>query len=276
MNEDSLKAKLKTISKETGKNFNELFKQLIFERLLARLSISPHKETLIFKGGFCLRQYIDIRRETKDIDFLIRLSNTNEQKIASMIKDVSSEKIDDGFQFLDASLVRLDVEYKKYPGFRITIPVLFGKIIDKIQIDIGVGDIVFEDSIEIATLGYKEDPLFGKGSISILAYPAEFIFSEKLQAIIHLKALNSRMKDYFDCYTLIKENALDTEKTKIALEKTFNHRNTKIELLVDYSEQLIKPWSAYTKKVEEAPKELSMVISKINDYLSSKDFISLG
>ena len=49
MNEASLKSKLKNLSKETGKTRNELFKQLIFERFLARVSQSPIGTTSYLK-----------------------------------------------------------------------------------------------------------------------------------------------------------------------------------------------------------------------------------
>ena len=72
MSEESIRGKLKLIAKETDKNFMELFKQLTFERFLSRVAQSNYRDNLIFKGGLCLKQYIDTGRETKDIDFLIK------------------------------------------------------------------------------------------------------------------------------------------------------------------------------------------------------------
>jgi len=72
MSVDSIKAKLKTIAKESDKTFMELFKQLTFERFLARVANSDYRKNLIFKGGLCLKQYVDIDRETKDLDFLLK------------------------------------------------------------------------------------------------------------------------------------------------------------------------------------------------------------
>lgn len=69
MNEAALKARLKFIAKEKLKTFNEIWKQLLLERFLARLSRSMYREQFIFKGGLLLAQYIDLGRETTDIDF---------------------------------------------------------------------------------------------------------------------------------------------------------------------------------------------------------------
>jgi|GEM_PF-4381567 len=72
MTEEQIKSRLLIIAKEQNKTFNDLLKPLAFERLLARVGSSPHRSKLIFKGGLCLKQFVDTDRETVDIDFLIR------------------------------------------------------------------------------------------------------------------------------------------------------------------------------------------------------------
>ena len=54
MNETALKERLKVIAKEKEITFNECWKQLLLDRLLARISKSQHADKLIFKGGFLL------------------------------------------------------------------------------------------------------------------------------------------------------------------------------------------------------------------------------
>lgn len=68
MNEQALKARLKHIGKEKGKSFNEVWKLLVLERFLARLSSSEYSDKFIFKGGLLLSYYLTIGRETIDID----------------------------------------------------------------------------------------------------------------------------------------------------------------------------------------------------------------
>ncbi|MFO8742746.1 hypothetical protein SC610_12425 [Legionella pneumophila serogroup 1] len=50
MNEQALKARLKHIGKEKSKSSNEVWKLLVLERLLARLSRSEYSDKFIFKG----------------------------------------------------------------------------------------------------------------------------------------------------------------------------------------------------------------------------------
>lgn len=273
MNEASLKSKLKTLSKETSKTFNQLFKQLIFERFLARVAQSAHRNSLIFKGGLCLIQYVEIGRETKDLDFLIKEVRAEKSYVESIFNEIANLDLKDHFQFQKINLTELEVEHKKYPGFRIKVPVFTGSMKDTLQVDIGVGDFVQEEELQIFTLDYKEAPLFNEKSISVLAYPPEYIFSEKLQAITELKALNSRMKDYFDCYMLITGNVMDVGKAKLALKMTFEQRNTDLITIKDYGEELEKPWNAFNKKIEGAPENLSKVVNTINDYLTTNKLI---
>ena len=71
MNEDALKERIKSIAKDKGTTFQEVWKQLLLERFLARVSKSKHQEKFIFKGGLLLAQYLEIGRETTDADFLM-------------------------------------------------------------------------------------------------------------------------------------------------------------------------------------------------------------
>ena len=86
MNESALKERLKVIATEKETTLNKVWKQLLLERFLARLSASPYQDKFIFKGGLLLAQYIAINRETIDIDFLITKIKSEMQNIEKIIK----------------------------------------------------------------------------------------------------------------------------------------------------------------------------------------------
>ena len=273
MNEEQIKARLVAIAKDQKKTFNDLLKPLSFERLLARVAVSPHRSKLIFKGGLCLKQFIDGGRETIDIDFLIRRVAAEAGVIEQVFKEILSIELDDSFKFSFIDCEQLDVQSKKYPGYRINIQVNLGKTKDRLQVDLGVGDVVDEFEMEFDVLQYKGAPLISQGGVSILAYPPEFIFSEKLQAIIDLGSLNSRMKDYFDCHVLITKGVLDKEKVVSAIQKTFQNRKTELKKIEPAQEDMIGLWSSFKKKVSLAPADLNEVIKKINEYLKEIEII---
>jgi hypothetical protein len=53
--------------------------------------------------------------------------------------------------------------------------------------------------------------------------------AEKLQALVQLRMLNTRMKDYFDLWLLSRQPELNKETLRTAIERTFKNRNMEIE-----------------------------------------------
>ena len=58
MNEQALKDRLKHIAVEQSRHFQEVWKLLLLERFLIRLSRSKFSEQLIFKGSLLLSYYL--------------------------------------------------------------------------------------------------------------------------------------------------------------------------------------------------------------------------
>ena len=54
MNEQALKERLKNIAALEKRTFNDVWRDLILERLLVRISRSSRRENFIFKGGLLL------------------------------------------------------------------------------------------------------------------------------------------------------------------------------------------------------------------------------
>ena len=264
--EQKLKSKLKKISKQQGIVFNKLLETLFLERVLVRVSKSKFRDRLIFKGGLCLAQTINLGRETKDIDFLLREIKDGEDYLKAVFKDICDIKHSDGFDFFNPDVQQLSLEHKKYPGYRIALDGRLGKIKNKVTIDVGLGDVVLPTILNLELLSDGE-PLF-EDSISLTSYPPEFIFSEKLEAILWLRESNGRMKDYYDCHKLIIENALNKNKLESALVQTFKTRGTKLEPIPEtFAHALESRWVSFRRKENLEQKSLNDIISEINTYL---------
>ncbi|WP_106627933.1 nucleotidyl transferase AbiEii/AbiGii toxin family protein [Selenomonas massiliensis] len=68
MNDQSVKDRLKNLGRVKKKNFGELLIRYAIERFLYRLSISPHREHFILKGGALLYTLFEFSaRVTKDL-----------------------------------------------------------------------------------------------------------------------------------------------------------------------------------------------------------------
>ena len=264
--EQSIKHKLKDISKVLGIPFNTLLEMLFLERFLVRIGKSTYVDKLIFKGGMCLAQFLDLGRKTKDIDFLFTQVKNNLEKIKKIMEDIASIDVADNFIFSQVEVSQLPFEHKQCPSYRVSIQGQLGQIKNKVSIDIGAGDVVDFKLLEIKLMSAKE-PLFEE-SIKLKSYTPEYIFSEKLEAILQLGETNSRMKDFYDCYRLIEENILDKNLLKVAIRKTMENRNTKLKMIPKPSEQLKIRWESFLRRNKISNLKLSAVISKINKMIS--------
>jgi predicted nucleotidyltransferase component of viral defense system len=275
MNEQSLKDRLQTISKEQGIRFNECWKKLLLERFLIRLSKSKYAQKLVFKGGFLLAYLMETGRETTDLDFLLTSMSINEDEIKIAVGNIISNNLQDGFLFAYENIEVLEQPHMAYSGYRITLKASFGKMRDKIQIDIGIGDIVKPTLCDLPLFQYKGNPMF-ENEMSLLAYPPETIFAEKLETIISKGATNSRMKDYHDLLLLIrKQGMIDLAKLKLSVKNTFQHRGTNVEL-IDFSEEEIgvleKLWVAHCGNLRnpiQLPGNIFEVILEINSFINA-------
>jgi predicted nucleotidyltransferase component of viral defense system len=278
MNEAALKERLKVIALEKNIALNKVWKQLLLERFLARLSSSSYQDKFIFKGGLLLAQYIAISRETIDIDFLMTKIKSEMKKIEKIITEVALIDSADGFSYSWFSIEELNQPHMEYSGYRVRLDVQFGKMRDKIQIDIGVGDVVKPVEATFSPFEYKGKPIFA-GEISLYVYPPEAIFAEKLETIISKGDINSRMKDYHDLLMMIHEpNFLDSGKLPDAIQATFDRRGTQKELSIQFDEagtqslQLL--WNRHLQGLGvfreriALPENISDVINEINNWVS--------
>ncbi|MFH1727094.1 MAG: nucleotidyl transferase AbiEii/AbiGii toxin family protein [Pseudomonadota bacterium] len=272
--EQSIKAKLKNISSRTNIPINTLLNTFFLERILVRISKSRYHKNIIFKGGLCLTRMIKLDRETKDIDLLITELKNNIPNIKDIFEDISRIKLKDGCTFSSINVSEMIFDHKKYPRYRVSIIANCGQIKNKLQIDIGFGDIVKPNSFEIALLQDKE-PIFEK-SVKMLSYPPEYIFSEKLEAIIFLAEANSRMKDFYDLYLLIESDILNKNLLKKAIKDTFTARNTKFSKIPtekDFINSLEPRWHPFLTKNNKSDKfpKFEDIIHSINSYLDILD-----
>jgi predicted nucleotidyltransferase component of viral defense system len=276
MNETALKERLKTIATEKDTTLNKVWRQLLLERFLARLSSSSYQNKFIFKGGLLLAQYIAINRETVDVDFLMTKIKSEMQRIEEVIKEIIAIDSGDGFLFTWFSIEELNQPHMEYTGFRVTLDAQFGKMRDKIQVDIGIGDAVEPVEATFTPFEYKGKPIF-TGEISLYVYPPETIFSEKLETIISKGAINSRMKDYHDLLVMIREpNFLDARKVASAIQATFKRRGTPMTLSIKFDQSGLQSlqalWSNHLRGLGvfreslNFPDQISGAINEINDW----------
>lgn len=94
-------------------------------------------------------------------------------------------------------------------------------------------------------------------SVNIHAYSLETVVAEKFHTMIDRDVLNSRMKDFFDCYQLLTKRNLDDDMLYEAIKATFDNReltyNSDLQLFADNfitDEARIIRWKAFLRKIQ--------------------------
>ena len=104
---ESIRQRLKNISRERNRPFDEILRYYAMERFLYRLSISSYVERFFLKGGLMLKVWDAMdHRATMDIDLLRRTSNQieNLHRIISEVAAIFCE--DDAIMFDTQKLIK--------------------------------------------------------------------------------------------------------------------------------------------------------------------------
>lgn len=134
-----------------------------------------------------------IGRETVDLDFLLTRMNAEVKGLQEVFEEIASISAEDGFTFSFEGIEILFQPHMEYSGYRTTFKVTFAKMKDIIHVDIGIGDIVEPQNRKIKLFEYRGKPFFEE-SISLLVYPIETIFAEKLETVLSKGSRNSSQR----------------------------------------------------------------------------------
>ena len=213
-------------ARQTNRPFNELLQYYVMERFLYRLSRSPHAAMFILKGALMFTAWkLEAYRPTMDIDLLGKTAN-DVDALAAITKEICAQQVEpDGLVFSPETVKATRIaEDANYEGVRIRFKTSLGRARVTQQLDIGFGDVIVPvpQPIEYPTiLDFPAPKLRG--------YSKETIVAEKFESLVTLGILNSRMKDYFDIWTLSRQFDFDGPTLSSAIAKTFSNRGTAVE-----------------------------------------------
>ena len=105
-----------------------------------------------------LSYYITLGRETKDADFTASEQNITASQIEKAFQKISQVDVKDGFSYTFSGIDLLPVKDVDHACYRINISLKFGNMKDRIQLDIGVGDIVEPKKESLELYQYKGKP----------------------------------------------------------------------------------------------------------------------
>lgn len=253
MNKARLTALCHRISKESGLTFNSVMLYYFLESILKKLVQGNYAENLIFKGGFLLSHIVGIAsRSTMDIDIHVEDVHISEENVLKLFSESLNEQEGDEIQYEIMDICPIKGQ-DVYGGYRVRILCRCENIRQVVPLDVATGDVITPQPIY-----YSCPSVFEDAEILIKAYPLETMLAEKIHTIYARGFLNSRNKDYYDLSILyrLKNNEIDIPTLGRACERTFNVRNTVLDLgniqrlleRLKKDDSFLTRWNAYTKK----------------------------
>ena len=268
----SVHARLLNRARERREDFNLLLSRYAVERLLYRLSISGAQSQFVLKGALLFDLWFNVsHRPTRDAD-LLGLGPADVVVLTDTMRAVCVVETDDGMVYDPGTVTATEIrEEANYGGLRVKMQGLLGNARCPVQLDVGYGDAVTPgpDTVDLPSLLDDLPPPH------LQVYPRETVVAEKLEAIVSLGMINSRMKDYFDLHALLREQATDSGNLARAVSATFQRRGTPLppdlpvgltrEFALDSRKQA--QWMAFLKKNRLESPPLEDVIISLADWL---------
>jgi len=267
----SFRQRLLNLSRKDRRPFNELLQYYAMERFLYRLSVSSHRNRFILKGALMLQVWhpTDLR-PTMDIDMLGVTSNDTADIIDRIGDILSSDVEEDGLLF-DRDSIRSEriTEDADYSGIRVRFQGELDGAKIGMQIDIGFGDAVYPDPEEIAL-----PTMFDSPAAMLRGYTRESAIAEKLEAMVKLGELNSRMKDFYDIWLLARSSGFEGAVLAKAVRLTFERRGTILPVEIEaFSGSFIDSkqtqWTAFRNRLAPgtAPESFGDVVAVLTELL---------
>jgi len=268
----SVRARLLNKARAEGLDFQLLLTRYGLERLLYRLSVSRERDNFLLKGALLFDLWYDVPfRPTRDID-LLGFGLAEIPLLVAAFEGICAIEVDDGITFDSASIRADDIRKEaNYAGIRLTLAGTIDGARCPVQIDVGYGD-----AVTPAPESAHYPVIFGDmPAPNLRIYPRYTVVAEKLEAIISLGMANSRMKDYFDLWVILRDAELDRNILVQAVEATLNRRGTRkpsgvpIGLSEQFSSdrQKLMQWTAFINRNQLTAASLEQTVQELRTAL---------
>jgi len=270
----SVQTRLVRHAKQLGVDPNLILARYATERLLYRLSRSPHAERFVLKGALLLLVWLgETIRPTRDAD-LLGYGDLDADALARTMAEICAVEVEPDGLLFDSNSIRVAPIRPEdaYGGQRVTLLARLGPARLRVQVDVGIGDAVFP---EPEWLDYPS--LLDLPRPRLRAYRPETAIAEKVHAMVVLGSKNSRMRDFFDVHALAMHQPFDGARLAGALRATFARRRTTISddppiaLTGAFAEVEGKraQWAGFVRRnrLASAPPDLASVIGGIAGFV---------
>ena len=220
-----LKAQIKKLALINHIPAQAVLQNFMLERLLERMSISKYKDMVVLKGGMLIASMVGINsRTTMDMDATLRGYPLSEETIRDAFIDICAINLDDEIILVLGGVTPIR-DNDEYGGYRVAINAKYETINTPLKVDITTGDIITPDAIR-----YDLHSNFDNKLIEIWAYNSETILAEKVETILRRSVLNTRPRDFYDVYIIMKTRRINKKVFRTALNATSEKRGSLLAL----------------------------------------------
>ncbi|MGH7575039.1 MAG: nucleotidyl transferase AbiEii/AbiGii toxin family protein [Longimicrobiales bacterium] len=270
----SVQTRLVRHAKTLGVDPNLVLTRFAVERFLYRLSRSPHTERFVLKGALLLLAWLgETTRPTRDAD-LLGFGDLSDQALLEMFREICQVRVErDAMTYLPETVAIAPIRPEDaYGGRRVTVQARLGSARLRVQVDVGIGDVVTP-----APEWLEYPALLDFPAPRLRSYPPETVIAEKLHAMVVLGSKNSRMRDFFDIDALAAAESFEGRRLADALSATFGRRRTALPdqiplaLTAEFAAAPEKEaqWQAFRSKnrLDESPETLTELATRVAAFL---------
>lgn len=268
----SVRQRLMNVARAEGADFQYMLTRFGHERLLYRLSQSKEASRFILKGAMLFQLWTNAPyRPTRDLD-LLASGAPSLSDFEAVFRNVCMQPVEDDGLAFDASRIVAEAikEEDEYQGIRIRGQATLGNVLIPLQVDIGFGDAVTPNPLKI-----EYPTILGFPAPILLAYNRETFIAEKFQAMVQLGIANSRMKGFFDIWSLARQFEFSEVALADSIAATFTRRATAIPVEVpiaiteDFAidSQKVTQWNAFLRKNDLPGAPLEEVVTLLREFL---------
>jgi predicted nucleotidyltransferase component of viral defense system len=193
------KGKIKNLALKNRVPAQAVLQSFMLERLLERVSASKYKHKIILKGGMLIASLVGMSsRTTMDMDASLRDFPLTPGSIQTVFSEICAIQLEDDVTLRLDHIVPIRAD-DEYGGYRVSIIAIYELINTPLKIDITTGDIITPGAMQYAFPSSFEDKM-----IEIWAYNIETILAEKVETILRRSVLNTRPRDFYDVYLLMR------------------------------------------------------------------------
>ncbi len=248
-----LKDKVRNISKGDNNIAKVMIRNFIMERFLERVSVSDYRNYFILKGGMLVASMIGIdMRATMDIDATVKSLPVNMDDSQKIVSEICDIPLEDGVIFHITSVLEIMTDFE-YPGVRMILEAELERLRQVIKIDISTDDVITPSAVE-----YEYKLMFEDRTIPLLTYNVETLLAEKVQTILARGIANTRLRDFYDVYEIMKicDTKVDKDILLQAFRATCKKRETVFSkeemsetlIMIEKDAEMAGMWERYRKR----------------------------